>query len=352
MLGSCSHETPPLRQRAVASALVVTVALVVGTSTAATATVTASGATPRRSHCSPVRRGGTARALTTDASSAVAHDTETEALVAQSGRSRGDGPMGVPRPFGVRTGPGQEVEDRSVVALRADAVSSGPGAGLLPGPSDQGLGSGPLPPRDSGHRRRALQDPVVARRCQLVFPSQFVCSPGRRRCRCVRGARVGWGLVQSMPGFGRRGSFKVSGRLLVALWCSIPSLELSVAPPGSPGAVTQKVTGFADCGGALYTTINTTLYRRNDGTLPSGIPRWVPVYRAPPVGPAHNSGLRGITCVSRVSVGFAAPLDGGQRQRVPLRRSAAGPARHRRRARVRVPVSGGLVPVLCGALDA
>jgi len=70
-----------------------------------------------------------------------------------------------------------------------------------------------------------------------------------------------------------------------------------VAPPGSPGAVTQKVTGFADCGGALYSTINTTLYRRNDGALPSGIPRWVPVYRAPPVGP-HNSGLRGVTCLS------------------------------------------------------
>ncbi len=61
--------------------------------------------------------------------------------------------------------------------------------------------------------------------------------------------------------------------------------------------MTQKVTGFADCGTALYTTINTTLYRRNDGTLPSGVPRWVPVYRAPPVGP-HNSGLRGITCLT------------------------------------------------------
>ena len=76
-----------------------------------------------------------------------------------------------------------------------------------------------------------------------------------------------------------------------------PKPELTVAPPGSPGAVTQKVTGFADCAGALYSTINTTLYRRNDGTLPSGIPRWVPVYRAPPVGP-HNSGLRGITCLT------------------------------------------------------
>jgi hypothetical protein len=76
-----------------------------------------------------------------------------------------------------------------------------------------------------------------------------------------------------------------------------PVPELTVAPPGSPGAVTQKVTGFADCGGALYTTINTTLYRRNDGALPSGVARWIPVYRSPPVGP-HNSGLRGITCIA------------------------------------------------------
>ncbi len=91
--------------------------------------------------------------------------------------------------------------------------------------------------------------------------------------------------------------------------------------------MTQKVTGFAECGGALYTTINTTLYRRNDGALPAGIPRWVPVYRAPPVGP-HNSGLRGITCISHERVAVAAHLDRGQRQRVSIRRSPAGPARY------------------------
>jgi len=73
--------------------------------------------------------------------------------------------------------------------------------------------------------------------------------------------------------------------------------ELATAPPGTPGAVTQKVTGFTNCAGGLYSTISTTLYRRNDGVLPSGIPRWVPVYRAPAVGP-HDSGLRGITCLS------------------------------------------------------
>jgi hypothetical protein len=73
--------------------------------------------------------------------------------------------------------------------------------------------------------------------------------------------------------------------------------ELAVAPPTSPGLKTQKVTGFADCGGALYVSINTKLYRRNDGHLPRGGARWSLVYQAPAVG-ARNSGLRGLTCVS------------------------------------------------------
>ena len=51
-----------------------------------------------------------------------------------------------------------------------------------------------------------------------------------------------------------------------------PVPELSGATPGSPGLKTQKVTGFADCGGALYVTINTKLFRRNDGSLPDGSP--------------------------------------------------------------------------------
>ena len=60
---------------------------------------------------------------------------------------------------------------------------------------------------------------------------------------------------------------------------------------------TQKVTGFADCGGALYVTINTKMFRRNDGSLPQGFPagrssikshRWA----------AFNSGFRGISCIT------------------------------------------------------
>jgi hypothetical protein len=76
-----------------------------------------------------------------------------------------------------------------------------------------------------------------------------------------------------------------------------PTPELSVEPPRTAGAATQKVTAFAECDGALYVSINTRLFRRNDGSLQPGLPRWALVYQAPPVG-AHNSGLRGLTCVS------------------------------------------------------
>jgi hypothetical protein len=76
-----------------------------------------------------------------------------------------------------------------------------------------------------------------------------------------------------------------------------PRPELTAAPPGAPGLKTQKVTAFTDCGGAEYVSINTKLYRRNDGTLPAGVARWALVYQAPAVG-SFNSGLRGLSCVT------------------------------------------------------
>ncbi|MGP0032681.1 MAG: hypothetical protein ACLPVF_19530 [Acidimicrobiales bacterium] len=76
-----------------------------------------------------------------------------------------------------------------------------------------------------------------------------------------------------------------------------PTPELTVATASSSSLVSQKVTAFADCGGALFATINTKLYRRNDGGLSGGTPRWSLLYEEPPVGP-HNSGLRGLTCVT------------------------------------------------------
>jgi len=75
-----------------------------------------------------------------------------------------------------------------------------------------------------------------------------------------------------------------------------PVPELTIAR-AARGQKAQKVTGFADCGGALYASINTKLFRRNDGDLATGVPRWTLVYEAPPVG-AFNSGLRGLTCVT------------------------------------------------------
>jgi hypothetical protein len=75
-----------------------------------------------------------------------------------------------------------------------------------------------------------------------------------------------------------------------------PTPELTVAAR-APAAMAQKVTAFADCGGALYASVNTMLYRRNDGAVPAGGARWALVYQEPPVGP-RNSGLRGLTCIS------------------------------------------------------
>jgi hypothetical protein len=90
-----------------------------------------------------------------------------------------------------------------------------------------------------------------------------------------------------------RGTWSPSDHMLVF----DPTPELSV-PAGKPGVPAQKVTGFADCGGSLYTTIDTTLYRRNDGNLPAGVARWVPVYVEPKAAAEFNSGLRGITCIT------------------------------------------------------
>ena len=111
-------------------------------------------------------------------------------------RLRGNGSMGVSRPFCVRTGAGQEDQDRPLDGLRADAVTAGPGVGLLLDPEGSGSGAGPFPPRHPSDRRRALEDPVVARRRELVLLSQFVRTSRGRRCPCIRGTRGRWGLVR------------------------------------------------------------------------------------------------------------------------------------------------------------
>jgi hypothetical protein len=239
----------------------------------------------------------TRQPLTTNAKSPVAHDTETVALVAHSGRlfaATDQWEYPGPSAFGQvlvkksKTSPWSVFEQTQ--SLRVQALDS------FAIPSDQGLGP--------GHSLLVTQAIVAGKsRIQWLLdgaPSfslanSYVLPPGAD-IRAFGAHESGgiWAVYAGVRPTGvLRGIWSPTRHTLVFN----PEPELTVAPPGSPGAVTQKVTGFADCAGALYSTINTTLYRRNDGTLPAGIPRWVPVYRAPPVG-AHNSGLRGITCLA------------------------------------------------------
>jgi hypothetical protein len=227
----------------------------------------------------------------------VAHDTETETLVAHSGRlfaATGQWEYPGPSGFGqvlvkkATTSPWTVFEQTQ--SLRVQALDS------FPIPRDQGLGP--------GHSLLVTQAIVAGKsRIQWLFDhanSFFLHNsyvlPAGDDIRAFGAHESGgvWAIYAGVRPTGvLKGVWSATRRTLVFN----PRPELTVAPPGSPGAVTQKVTGFADCAGAVYSTINTTLYRRNDGALPSGIPRWVAVYRAPPVGP-HNSGLRGITCLT------------------------------------------------------
>ncbi len=235
--------------------------------------------------------------LTTSARSPVAHDTETEALVAHSGRlfaATGQWEYQGPSAFGQVLVKQSESSPWAVFeqtrSLRVQALDS------FTVPSDQGLGP--------GHSLLITQAIIGGRsRIQWLLdgaksfslPDSYVL-PAGADIRAFGAHESGgvWSVYAGVRPTGvLQGVWSPARHALV--FRSTP--ELTVASPGSPGAVTQKVTGFADCAGALYATINTTLYRRNDGTLPSGVPRWVPVYRAPPVGP-HNSGLRGITCLT------------------------------------------------------
>jgi hypothetical protein len=236
--------------------------------------------------------------LTMNTKSPVAHDTETDALVAHSGRlfaATGQWEYPGPSAFGQvlvkksRSSPWTIFEQTQ--SLRVQALDS------FPIPGNQGLGP--------GHSLLITQAIVAGQsRIQWLLDSaksfalvNSYILPAGADVRAFGAHESGgvWSIYAGVRPTGViQGVWSPARRTLVFN----PKPELTVAPPGSPGAVTQKNTGFAECAGALYTTINTTLYRRNDGVLRSGIPRWVPVYRAPPVG-LHNSGLRGITCLTQ-----------------------------------------------------
>lgn len=73
-------------------------------------------------------------------------------------------------------------------------------------------------------------------------------------------------------------------------WSGVPELTFAAIDDPSGETVTKS---FASCGGALYAGVERSIYRRTDGTLASGQPRWSEVYTAVD---AQGSGLRGLTC--------------------------------------------------------
>ncbi len=176
-------------------------------------------------------------------------------------------------------------------SLRVQALDS------FPIPKDQGLGA--------GHSLLITQAVVggssrvqwlLDRAGSFVPARSFVLTPNSADVRAFGAHESGgtWAVYAGVAPTGiLRGTWSRTRHTLVFN----PKPELTAAPPGSPGLKSQKVTGFADCAGALYVSINTKLYRRNDGGLRPGQSRWVLVYQAPPVGPL-NSGLRGLTCIN------------------------------------------------------
>jgi hypothetical protein len=283
-----------LRIYAMAGALL---ALVVAAGVLASVSVSATSA----SNGSPSAYGvsATREPLTTDPRSPVAHDTEADVLVAHAGRlfaSTDQWEYPGPSEFGQvlvknsRGGPWKLFERtqglRVSVALDSFSI-----------PSDQGLGRG---------HSLLITEAVLNGRPELQWlldgaksfsPADSFALPANVADVRSFGAHESSGVWSVYAGVDPtgilRGTWSPKKRTLVF----DPTPELTAAPPGSPGEKTGKVTGFADCAGALYVSVNTRLFRRNDGRLPRGVARWVLVYQEPPVGP-FNSGLRGLTCIT------------------------------------------------------
>jgi hypothetical protein len=236
--------------------------------------------------------------LTTDNRSPVAHDTEVDALTAQSGRLfAATDQWEYPGPHGYgqvlvkdsASSPWRVFEQTQ--SVRVQAIDS------FAIPADQGLGPGHslLITQAIVDGRSELQWLVDGASSFSPANSFALTSPGAD----VRsfGAHESGGVWSVYAGVNPNGILRGTWSTTRHTLTFSPAPELTAAPPGSPGLKTQKVTAFAECGGALYVTINTRLFRRNDGTLPPGAARWVLVYAEPPVG-AFNSGLRGLSCVT------------------------------------------------------
>lgn len=236
--------------------------------------------------------------LTSVRDSSVVHDVEVMGLATHDGRLfaatdqweyRGRSAFGQVLVKRSRSAQWKVVEETG--STRVQAIDS------FPIPADQGLGPG---------HSLLITQAIIDGRSELQWlldgatsfsPDDSFVLPGEGAEVRSFGAHESGGVWSVYAGDDPtgilRGTWSRSLRTLVF----DPTPELSAAPPGSRGAKTQKVTGFADCGGALYVTINTTLYRRNDGSLPAGVGQWVAIYTEGRVG-AFNSGLRGISCIT------------------------------------------------------
>jgi hypothetical protein len=260
----------------------------------------AAAAGPRRATARSLGRYGVAatrQTLTDDAHSVVAHDNEVMALAAQSGRLFAatdqweyPGPSAHGQVLVKRSGKAPWTVFERTESLRVQALDS------FDVPADQGFGR--------GHSLLVTQAIVDGRsRIQWLLDgaksftrADSFSLPSTVDVRSFGAHEAGgvWAVYAGASPTGiLRGRWSPARHTLV--FASRP--ELTAAPPGSPRLKTQKVTGFANCAGSLFVSINTKLYRRNDGPLRRGVARWVLVYQEPPVG-AFNSGLRGLTCVT------------------------------------------------------
>lgn len=269
-------------------------AVVAGAASAGGAAPAATGRVPSPRYAVAASRDR----LTGRPGSPVAHDNEVMALAAQDGRLfaatdqweyPGTSPHGQILVKDAAGGPWRIFERTASTRVQALAA--------FRIPAGQGLGK--------GHSLLVTQAVVGGRsEIQWLVDGATSFSPADAYVLPSTGAAVrsfgayrtggAWAVYAGVTPTGvLRGRWSKARHTLV--FSPVP--ELSAPPPASPGLKTQKVTGFTTCAGSLYVSINTGLYRRNDGRLPAGTPRWSLVYREPPVG-AFNSGLRGLSCAT------------------------------------------------------
>jgi hypothetical protein len=248
----------------------------------------------------PYAVGALRQPLTTNGESPVAHDTETDALVAHDGHlfaTTDQWEYSSRSPAGqilVKDSPRSpwKVFEQTQGLRVSEALDS------FPIPSDQSLGPG---------HSLLITHAVIDGRSEIQWlldgakgfspKDSFTVPSNVFDVRSFGAHESGgvWAVYAGVEPTGiLRGTWSKARHTLVF----DPTPELS-EKPGPPGVPTQKVTGFADCAGSLYVSINTKLYRRNDGELGAGVARWVLLYQEPPVG-LSNSGLRGLTCITHL----------------------------------------------------